>query len=58
MSLSLGVIEAESYGVVYKEGGSGWKPEPQQKTFLEQYNHAVATPSSPLNPEHCGTIAS
>ena len=39
-----------SYRTVYKEA-SGWKLEIEEQSTHKQYNHAVATPSNPPNPE-------
>jgi len=49
--LSHGVDEAVSYEVVYKEGGSGWKPEPEQATFTHAIQSSCCNPLFPPTPE-------
>jgi len=40
------VTKPESCRIVYKEA-SGFQPEPEEEREHKQYNHAVATPTTP-----------
>ena len=44
------MTKPKSYRIGYKEA-SGFQPEPEEQSEHKQYNHAVATPTIPQNPE-------